>query len=146
MKDPGTAIRKSYFEALNQQIVIEGAFIPVVDEKLDEQITEQDIYIALSTQSDNPRPNKSYFASDITIAAVIVQNTKAAVSKEIVEDVSNQMLQIVIPSVGNHGLTIDAPFRITYVKLDSGQTQGAKLDNGDYVIAKQLNFRNRITQ
>lgn len=146
MRDAGTSLRKSFFEALDNQIFVEGAAIPVVDEKLDEQITEQDIYIALTTQTDNDRSNKSYFAHEIDIATLIVQRTKAAISKATIEYVNDRILQIILPSVGNHGLTIDAPFRVTYVKQVSGQTQTARLDNGDYVIAKQTNFRNRITQ
>lgn len=146
MRDAGTAIRKAYFEALDNKIFIEGAPVPVVDEKLDEQITEQDIYITLSTQSENVRSNKVYFASEINISVVIVQRSGSAVNKSTVEYVSDEILKIALPSVGNNGLTIDSPFRLTYVKQDTSQTEAAALTLGSFVVAKQLNFRNRITQ
>lgn len=146
MRDAGTAIRKAFFNALGGEVEIEGSKIPFVDEKVDEEITEHDLYVAMSTQRDEYRGNKSYFASEIIISLVILQRSNATVKKSDVESVSNQIMQIVIPSVGSHGLTIESPFRITYLKKDNSQTEAARLEDGTYVIAKQLNFRIRITQ
>lgn len=145
MRDPGFYIRKAYKNALTGNVTNKGSAVPVVDEKLHENMRD-DIYIMFSTQSEEDKPNKSYFASVVNLAVLIVNRKESAVQKSVVEDVSNQILQIIIPTITTHGLTIDSPFKISFVKRDSTNTGGAKLDDGDFIIVKQINFRNRITQ
>lgn len=146
MRSSGTALRKAYQTALNGHLTIGSEAIPVVDEKLDEGLTEKNIYVAMATQQDNERSNKTTWVEEVFLALVIVQRTGSTVSKDVIESIEDQILQLVLPSKGNHGLHIDAPFRITYVRKENSSTVAAKLDNGEFVIAKQVNFKNRITQ
>ncbi len=148
-REPGTAIRKAFANAWVGNItILDGVNVPVVDEKLDEQRSEQDIYVALTTQAETPIRTKSYWAWTIRLAALLVQRTNSHVDKAVVEEVSDKMMGLVWPGKPGegHGLTIESPFRLTYVIQDPGGTLTAKLDGGEYVIVKQLNFKVRITQ
>lgn len=145
MLDAGASLRKAYNSALNGNVTFSGSAVPLVDGKLHENMRE-DVYIMFSTQSDTDKPNKNYFATEINLAVLIVNRKEATVQKSVVENISNQVLTIIIPTTTTHGLIIDAPFKITFVKRDNANTQGAKLDDGTFIIAKEINFRNRIIQ
>lgn len=147
-RDSGKPLRTAFYNLWNGQITFGGLPVPVVDEKMDEEMTERDVYISMSTQTETPRPNKGYYAEEARLTALVCKRDRASVDKSIVEDVCDQMTQLVWPGGPreDHGLSIASPFKITAVRKDGSGTIGAKLETGEYVVVKQLNFRVRITQ
>lgn len=146
MQDYGTEVRKAYYNALDGNITYNALPVPVVDEKLDET-TENDVYVLLGEQSENDRSNKTYFAADVNLNIYIIQRTEATVTKEAVENISNQISTIIKPTVRSHGLTIASPFKIVLVKLDRGSTQPVRKDVGEqFLVNKSLIFLNHISQ
>lgn len=148
MNDTAGAIRKAYFEALNSQVNHpEGgpALIPVVDQKLDLLITEHDLYILISGQAGTPRDVKSMWAKEEDINITVVNRRKATNSKLLVENIADQILTIILPTRTTNGLAIEAPFKLTYARLISDQTNFDKTNDG-WAVSKSLIFKNHITQ
>jgi hypothetical protein len=144
MKDAGTAIRKAFFEALNGVVTYETQDVPVVDGKLESDATE---WIVLGEQGETDRSNKSKFSGEYNIELVVVNKTVSVAGKKVVETIADDIMEIMQPTPSTHGLTIDSPFIITYVKYEGSragtvsQNAAALFDN-----VKTLNYKIRITQ
>jgi hypothetical protein len=148
MNDAGQAIRKSFFNALNNQVENpESAAdkIPVVDEKLDLNITEHDLYILIGGQGGTVLPVKDAWMKELDLSLTIVNRRKATNSKTYVENICDQILTILFPTRNTNGLTVASPFKLTYARLTSEQYNFEKLADG-WQISKTLVFRNHITQ
>lgn len=145
MIDVGTQIRKAYYDVLNTAVIINAGQVPIVDEKLDGQFSEQDIYMLIDSQKETPSDNKTKYANEIDLTIRVVNRRKATNSKTVVEDVSNQMLGLLFPVKNSNALTVAAPLSLTYARLIASEYQFEKTDDG-WQIMKVLIFRNRITQ
>lgn len=148
MNDTSGAIRKAYFEALFEQVSHpEGAAtsIPVVDEKLDVNITEHDLYILISGQAGTPKDVKSIWIKEEDINITVVNRRKATNSKLLIENIADQILTIIFPTRTTNGLSIEAPFKLTYARLINGQTNFERIQDG-WQVSKSLIFKNHITQ
>lgn len=148
MIDPGMQIRASYFSVLNGNITIEGSPIPIVDEKLDVNISEHDIYILMLDQiEDNEtRAVKDKWVNEINFRMQICNQRKSTNTKEVVEDVSNQILTILFPTKQTTAIRLDDPLRLTYARKTSADYQPVVQNNNGFLISKILTFKNRITQ
>lgn len=146
MLDVGQKLRASYFDALDGNLTWDGAAVPVVDEKLDTQITDQDVYIIMTSQNEIDANNKSYWARECDIELVIVNRRKATNTKEVVEDVSNQVLTLLFPDKNTTVLSIASPLALTYARLTSAEYNPLVQTEDGFQISKKLIFKNRITQ
>lgn len=145
MNDAGQAVRKGFFSALNNQVTIEGSPIPIVDEKLDLNITEHDLYMLIGGQVSTAVNTKSTWGKEVDLNITVVNRRKATNSKTIIENIADQVLQILFPTRTTFGLTIEAPFKLSYVKYVSDSYQFEKLADG-WQISKAMIFKTRITQ
>jgi hypothetical protein len=148
MNDAGGIIRKAFFDALDNEVENpENAAnkIPVVDEKLDLNITEHDLYILIGGQGGTVLGIKDAWMKEIDISLTIVNRRKATNSKTYVENICDQILTILFPTRNTNGLTVASPFKLTYARLTSEQYNFEKLADG-WQISKTLVFRNHITQ
>lgn len=149
MNDVGTIIRKAYYDALNNNILVPGSpsvYVPIVDEKLDSQITDADLYMLVGAQTETPYANKTIFMTTVELTIRIVNRRKATNSKTLVEQVADNMLSILFPSKGHNGLTVSAPFKLISAVMSSPATYDfQKLEDG-WQISKVLSFKNLITQ
>lgn len=148
MNDVGQPVRKAFYDALNSQVlnpVNSATTVPVVDEKLDLNITEHDLYILIGGQAETPANTKSSWANEVDLSITFVNRRKATNSKTIIEDIANQVLQILFPTHTTFGITIAEPFKLSYVKTMGAQYNFEKLDDG-WKIQKSIIFKTRITQ
>lgn len=145
MNDAGQAVRKGFYTALNGNITIEGAPIPIVDEKLDLDITEHDLYMLIGGQQANAANTKSTWAKEVDLNITVVNRRKSTNSKTIIENIADQMLRVLFPTKTSFGLTVDVPFKLSYVKYVSDSYQFEKLTDG-WQISKAMVFKTRITQ
>lgn len=146
MVDIGQKIRKAYYEALTGNLVYESSVIPVVDEKLDVNITEHDIYVLMQAQNEVDRNNKSFWARECDLSMRIVNQRKATNEKEVVEDVSNQILTILFPTRTTTSLAIDAPLKLVWARLINSEYSPLIQNETGLIISKTITFKNRITQ
>jgi hypothetical protein len=145
MNDGGQAVRKGFYSALNGHITIEGSPIPIVDEKLDLGITDHDLYMLIGGQQANAANTKSTWGKEVDLNITVVNRRKATNSKTIIEDIADQMLQILFPTRTTFGFTVEAPFKLSYVRYISDSYQFEKLTDG-WQISKAMVFKTRITQ
>lgn len=150
MKDVGTVVRKAFYNALNNQVAVPGdpiAKVPIVDEKLDLNITETDLYMLIGEQSEDREATqiKGYKASETLITITIVNRRKATNSKTLVEQVSDDMLGIIFPTTNGFGISLDSAFNLSYVKTTGSEYSFGKTDDG-FSIIKKTTFKTRITQ
>lgn len=145
MNDVGEAVRKGFYDALNGQITFDGAPIPIVDEKLDLNITDNDLYMLIGGQQATVVNTKSTWAKEADLNITIVNRRKATNTKTTIENIADQMLQILFPTRTTFGLSIGSPFNLSYVKYVSDSYTFEKLAEG-WQISKQMIFKIRITQ
>lgn len=148
MNDAGGALRKAYFDALNNQVNNpENGLnkIPVVDEKLDLNLTEHDLFILIGGQGGVVNNVKHLWAKELEINLTVVNRRKSTNSKTLIESISDQILTILFPTKNTNGLHIEAPFRLTYARLTGEQYNFERTTDG-WDISKVLTFRNYITQ
>lgn len=148
MNDAGQAVRKGFYNALKDAIAIPGdpiQKVPIVDEKLDLNITEHDLYMLIGGQQANAANTKQTWGKEVDLNITVVNRRKATNSKTIIEDIADQMLQILFPTRTSFGLTVAAPFKLSYVKYISDSYQFEKTADG-WHISKAMVFKTRITQ
>lgn len=149
MIDPGQVVRKAFYDALNNQVDNPENLankVPVVDEKLDLNISEHDLYILIGNQSDSPGGIKNVWASEIDLTLTVVNRRKATNSKTLVENIVTQVYQILFPTRTDFGITINNPFRLSYVKRQNPADYVFERTNDGWTISKAVPFRTRITQ
>lgn len=144
MTDIGEAIRKGYYNVLNGQVLLPGA-IPVVDEKLDAQVSEHDLYMLIDSQEERPADNKTRYATEVDITITVINRRQATNSKTAVESIAGQMLALLFPSKNTWTVSVPAPLSLTYARLQESGYRFEKTDAG-FNIMKRMVFRNRITQ
>ena len=146
MVDIGQKLRKAYFTALDGSITYEGSAVPIVDEKLDVNITEHDIYVLMTSQNEVDTNNKSYFARECDIVLRVINRRKATGTKEAVENVSDQILTVLFPTKNTTGLTVDSPLKLSYARLTQAEYNPLAQEQDSFIISKSLTFKNRIIQ
>lgn len=148
MNDVGEVVRKGFYDALYNVIEIPGDpvnKVPIVDEKLDLNITEHDLYMLIGGQQGAPVNTKQTWVDEEDISITVVNRRKATNSKTIIENIANQMLQVLFPTKTSFGIAVTSPFKLSYIKKVSNQYAFEKLADG-WQISKQFVFKTRITQ
>ena len=145
MIDIGTSIRKAYFDVLKSAIELNDSEIPVVDEKLDAQISEHDMYMLIGAQNETPIDNKTNYVNEVEITITVVNRRKSTNSKTAVEAIVSQMLALLFPTKNTNSLILSAPLNLTYARYTQGEYRFEKMDDG-WKIMKPVTFKNRITQ
>jgi hypothetical protein len=148
MNDAGEAVRKGFYNALYNAVAIPGDpvnKVPIVDEKLDLNITEANLYMLIGGQAATAANTKSTWGKEVDLNITITDRRKATNSKTTIEDIADQMLQILFPTRTSFGLSVEPPFRLSYVKYISDSYTFEKVNDG-WQISKQMIFKTRITQ
>lgn len=148
MIDIGQPLRKAYFQQLAGILLYGGNEIPVVDEKLDVQINEHDIYVMMMDQIEDLQTNqiKSHWSNECLLRLTIVNQRRATNTKEIVEDISGQILNILFPDKATINLSLNAPLSLIYARYVNGDYQPLQQNTKGFIITKTLTFKNRVIQ
>jgi len=146
MLDEGSAIRKSYADALEGNITYNAAVIPVVDDKV-KMDTKPDLYVRVTSQSATPKNGLHYWANDVDVVLDIINVRENTGNRKWVESIANQIKTIVLPTRNTYGITIAAPFKLIQVKVIADDSDPlTKVEANTYFINKRLVFRNHIIQ
>lgn len=144
MRESGTAIRRGYFNAIDDSITVNGNDIPVYYGKIPSNITAN-FFILIQDISSKPRKNMSISITDSRIAIDIIKRVDADVSMEQVEDASDQILQIVKPTTRTTGISIASPSVLIGVTLvDNDDNRPQPIDAAKFVVSKSLVFNNIV--
>lgn len=148
MNDSGQVVRKAFFNALNDQISNpenSSTKIPIVDEKLDLNITEADLYLLIGGQVSTAGNNKQVWADEVDLNITIVNRRKATNSKTTIETIAGDVLQVLFPTRTTFGINIETPFKLSFVKKVSDSYVFDKQADG-WEIKKSIIFKTRVTQ
>ena len=148
MKEAGTAVRTSIFNALSGSVVIDTDPVGVFDGKYESLAgIDEGVWIIVGEQQSTDRSLKNFFASEENVELIIANKSKSVAGKQVVESVADKVMEIIIPTPATIGLTIANPFHITFVKYDN--SRASKVDQGvakEFENIKTLNFLIRVTQ
>lgn len=146
MLDYDTGLRKGYYDVIRGNVFIGGSEIPVVDEKLDSQLTEHDIYIKLTTQNAVQQNNKKYFAANVDLNIDIVQITASVASKLTVDDVADQVYGLLFPTRKQIAVELDPPLKLAQAYMQNSTTEPTREHTKGFLTIKTLTFFNRVIQ
>lgn len=114
MRDTQKILRAAVYNALNGTVNV-GGVIPVYDEKRPSTSTAS-VYILLSTQQETSNDTQDAFITISSIDIEICQDTGSEVSKDTIDDISNEVLVILMPTRENSGLV--SPSNMQILNLD----------------------------
>lgn len=143
MKDIGKVIRTAIVTALDGNITYNSINVGIFDEAPTEAQTQP--YIILSTQTESDASNNARFVTEGSILLDIVTIQGASVTKEIAENISDQILDILQPTVTTTGLTLQTGFSLTYFRKESATYLHATT-NTSQMLRKVLRFAFRIQE
>lgn len=130
MKDTKKILRHAVFNALNGNITYDGNNVPVYDEKNE----NEDIYILLSNQQETNEDTDSYFMTRSTIDYEVVCRTGFSVSKDAIDDINEDILEILIPTQNTTGLTIPSGFQFLNVRRESSRTLSLEISPTESIV------------
>lgn len=145
MNDPHIAFRMAVFQAINGQLIdLASAAVTVYDEKVEDG--NNNTYVILSTQTGTMRGTFSGFLHDSTLLIQIITKQQEAVSKDVLDNISQQITNILMPDPVHNGLVQQPGFLINCLYCESVNYGDVKLSNTKSEIKKLLRFKAVICQ
>lgn len=144
MRDDGRALRKALFTALDGQVTYNSVAVPVFDQKVEGAPKR---YILLSNTQQVDKKNKTNFVTETEQSVEVYEHRDSSAKSEVLETITDRILQVLYPTVRTYGFTLDAPFHLTYSKpISSSLYEMAEPAPGKFIHRKRLTIKNRITQ
>lgn len=140
MIDSMKPLRLGIYAVINGQLTYDSADVPVYDEKVFTGSVPA-LYVLLSTQQENPagEENDCMFIRDSFIDIEIIRTTRSEVSKDTIDDVSDQIYQLLIPSHQTAGFTVTG-FNISNPRLVSAITRELEISATESILRKICKF------
>lgn len=137
---------RAVFNKLNGAITYDSVPVPVYDEKKSVS-SSANLYILLGrqTESDDIQDDNTFAATN-TLEIEIWYKTGFETSKQAVHSVSNQILQLLIPTPYTSGLGVQDHFQFLNLRRTSAITQGFQITDTQTVLAKIITISAQIVQ
>lgn len=146
MRDTMKPLRHAINGVVTGQITVGAITLPDYDEKV---FTGESpaLYIVYSTQQETPGPEENDCSMIVrsSIGIEIIRRSGSEVSKDDIDDASDQLYQILIPSYGTAGFTIPG-FNISYAARESAITQNLAITETESILRKIIRFAFIITE
>lgn len=145
MKDPHKAFRMAVYSALNGNLAdLASATVAIYDGKADDSATNT--YVILATETGNQIPNFSLFLHDSSILLQICNKTSSTISKDELDNVSDQITRILFPGTATDGLVQQNGFQINCLQAQSVNSAEIVLQNALTEGTKFLRLTAKIVQ
>lgn len=146
MRDAQYPLRLAIFGVLNGNLTYNGQPVNLYDEK--KKVGSADkVYIVMGTQASTPvDDNDSCFITDETIDLEILHKTEFEVTKDFIDDLSNQMYQQLIPTKLTDSLPDPTLMQIQYFDLRRAVTRSVEVTPTETIIAKIITFGCKVIQ
>jgi hypothetical protein len=145
MRDTQKILRHAVFQTLNGNVTYNGSNIPVYDEK--RLLGDQDnLFIILGSQRESDDSPDEYFITNSSIDIEIQHRTEFEVSKDAIDDVSDQVLQIIMPTPYTNGFPVQNLFQINGVTRSSTISRNFSLTDSQSIVAKIITITCKIIQ
>jgi hypothetical protein len=142
-KDPESVFRKAVYNALNGNVSYNGTNVPVYDEFASD--TAGDLFIVLGNQYADDKRNFAKFVTGCVIIIDICHIQNRAMTKDVVDAVSNTIKGILMPSLVLTGLTLDAGFSVNNLYRETSSYLSEQ-NNTKWVLRKLERYRADIQQ
>lgn len=141
MRDTQKQLRLAVFNALNGVISV-----PVYDEKKLVSATD-DTYVLLSTQQETPTEETDCtWITRSSIDLQVMQKTGSEVSKDDIDDISNEILVILMPTRGTLGITAPSGLEFQNPAIESIVSRDLSLSETESILIKLVRFVVTIVQ
>ena len=146
MRDTMDILEMAVYNALNGQLSYNSVNIPVYDEK--RRVGQSDnIYVILSTQQESEiETNDCAFVTLSSIDIEILHKTDYEVSKTVINNISNQILQILIPTQVTTGLAGVSGYQLLHVRRERAITRNFQITDSESIIAKIITITCQIVK
>lgn len=119
MKSTMKPLRKAVYTCINGNVSYSGGVVPIYDEKVYTG-SQPDVYILLSTQREQDVTEQDCtFTHKSSIDLLIIAKSGSEVSKDVVDDIGDRILELVLNLPGSHNLSAQTGFNILEVKMES---------------------------
>lgn len=145
MRDTQKILRMAVYQVLNGNLSYDGNNVPVFDEKRKLSSTDN-LFVILGTQRETDDNTDDAFITDSSIDIEIQHRTEFEVSKDAIDDVSNQILQIILPTPQTSGFPVQNLFQIQLVRRSSTISRNFSLTDSQSVVAKIITITCKIVQ
>lgn len=140
MRDSMKPVRQAINTLINGVVTYKSAPVKCYDEKV---FTGDmpDIYILYSTQQETPGPDQTdcTFSMRSSIDIEVISRTGSEVSKDVLDDVSNDIMQIIIPTQGTAGFIMSG-FQIIDAARESAISQNLTITESQSILRKIIRF------
>ncbi len=142
MKDTKKILRHAVFNALDGNITLNGNPVPVYDEKNE----NESVYILLSNQQEFDDNTSDTFITRSTLDYEVVQMTPYSVSKDDIDDVNDQILEIIVPTPSSNGLTSPTGFQFLSVRREASRSIVMEISATETIVRNITTITATITQ
>jgi hypothetical protein len=146
MKDTMRILRKAIADCITGNISYGSNVVKVYDEKI---FTGEvpTIYILLSTQQESStEENDCTWITRSSIDIEVIAKSGFEVSKDIIDDVSNSMMELIAPLPGLNGFSQQSGFIISGIVRESALTRNVQISETQSILQKIVKFTATIIQ
>lgn len=145
MRDTQRPYRMAIFNTINGLITLNSIVVPVYDEKKKATSTAN-IYILLSTQQETDFSTSDAFITRSSIDIEIIHRTEFEVTKDDIDEIADQFLQLVMPTPDTNALPVQNLFQIINMVRTSTITRQYNITDTETIVAKIINLTSDIVQ
>jgi hypothetical protein len=145
MIDVAAGVRTAFFQALNGLLTYSGAVVPVSDGSQSIPATTA-MYVILGNQSSAQRNTFNGWATDETIDLDIIYKTATQGSRLPLDQVANQILEILLPTINTTALPVQEGLQFLNVVLSTNRYISLALNSSNTVERRILTFKLYVAQ
>lgn len=142
-KDAERVFRKAVYNALNGNVIYNATPVPVYDEFASD--SAGNLFIVLGNQYADDRRNFAKFVTGSVLVIDIVHLQNRAMTKDVIDSVSNSIKGILMPGIATYGLTLDTGFSVTNLYRETSSYLSEQ-NNTKWVVRKIERYRCDIQQ
>lgn len=146
MRDTMKPVRRAIFDVASGLVSYKGNVVAVYDEKVFTGETPN-VYILLSTQqeTDDDRTDCTWYTRS-SIDVEIIAKSGSEVSKDVIDDISNQFMEMVAGLPGVFNVAAQSGFQIVDLYRESAITQNLQITQNESILRKITKFTFKILQ
>jgi hypothetical protein len=145
LRDTTEILATAVFNALNGQVTYNSANVPVYDEK--KKVNSSDkIYILFSTQQEVPDNTQGVFMTDSMLDLEVCYKTGSEISKTVLSQVANSVLQILFPTTDTVGIQDQSGFQIMNFEFAGSLTRTFEISPTESITRKFIKVKAKIIQ
>jgi len=148
MKDASGAFRKAVWMALNGNLVsaFDGSNTPVAVYDGQVTTTNDSLYVLMGSERTTNETNRTRFVTRCTMVLEVIHRSEYAVDSRVLDDISQQMMQILLPTPQTSGLVPQDDFQFVALQLESGNKLNLTLSPVSSINRKILTLSCRVVQ